>query len=105
MLLAQTERLDEAFVEFRHAGCPDAEAHANLAFVLTLNHRWDEARWQYEAALAADPNSTAALAGLESLNGIVAKAAPTAGPYTQASYEASSYVSPAGYQPTLPQGQ
>jgi len=110
LLLAQTERLDEALVEFRRAGCPDAEAHANLAFVLTLNHRWDAARWQYELALAADPNCAAARAGLESLHRIVAKAAPAGGQLTQAAYENPAYIGPAyagraTYLPALPQGQ
>jgi len=87
LLLAQTERLDEALTEFRLAGCPEAEARTNLAFVLTLNRRWDEARAQYEFALNANPGSEAAKAGLASLTAIVAKSAPTTGVLTRVGYE------------------
>lgn len=86
LLLAQSDRFDEALAQFRQAGCPEAEARANLAFVLTLNHRWEEARGQYELALQSNPQSPAAKAGMESLTGIVAKANP-APELTQVGYE------------------
>lgn len=98
LLLAQTERFDEALAQFRLAGCPEAESRANLAFVLTLNHRWDEARGQYELALQANPESPAAKAGMETLRGIVAKAKPGAA-LTQVGYEHPTFSSeetPAG---------
>jgi Tfp pilus assembly protein PilF len=88
LLLAQTERLDEALTDFHYAGCPEAEARTNLAFVLTLNRRWDEARAQYQLALEANPSSLPAKAGLESLAGIMAKATPGAGDFTRIGYEA-----------------
>jgi Flp pilus assembly protein TadD len=93
LLLAQTERLDEALVEFRQAGCQEAEARANVAFVLTLNHRWDEASAQYELALDANPGSAAAKAGLESLAGIVAKTAPAKEDLTRVGYEVQTGLS------------
>jgi Tfp pilus assembly protein PilF len=73
LVLAQTDRRDESLAEFRKAGCKDAEARANLAFVLTLNRQWDDARAQYELALDANPDSAAAKSGLENLNTLVAK--------------------------------
>lgn len=78
LVLAQTERADDALAEFHKAGCDTAEAHNNLAFVMTLNHRWEEARQHYELALDANPNSKAAKAGLHDLESVVAKAAPKA---------------------------
>lgn len=74
MLLAQLERTDEALVEFRKAGCSTADARSNLAFVMTLNHRWDEARRQYELAIEANPDSSVARTGLDNLATVVASA-------------------------------
>ena len=36
LVLARTERSQKALAEFRRAGCTEADAHSNLAFVLTL---------------------------------------------------------------------
>lgn len=87
MVLAQTERADEALAEFRKAGCDTADAHSNLAFVMTLNRRWDEARQQYELALDANPDSKVAKSGLENLETVVAKAAPDANTIELTNYE------------------
>ena len=73
LLFAQTDRIDEALIEFRKSGRQEAEARANLAFTLTLNRRWEEAREQYELALDANPDSAAAKSGLEKLTALVAK--------------------------------
>lgn len=75
LVLARTGRPAEALAEFRKAGCDDADAHVNLAFALTLQKAWPEARAQYERALAADPSSAAAKKGLQELDAVVAKAA------------------------------
>jgi Tfp pilus assembly protein PilF len=76
LVLAQTDRLDGALAEFRLSGRQEAEARANLAFVLTMNRRWDEARQQYEIALDANPDSAAAKSGLEHLTALIAKTSP-----------------------------
>ena len=73
LVLAQAERPDEALTEFRKAGVDEADAHSNLAFVMTVNQRWDKAREHYESALEANPDSTVAKSGLERLNSVVAK--------------------------------
>lgn len=73
LVLAQTEREDEAVSEFQKAGCDESDARTNLAFVLTLNRNWDGAREQYQLALAAKPNSAAAKAGLDKLESVAAK--------------------------------
>lgn len=99
LLLAQTERTDEALAEFGKSGCEQAEARANLAFVLTLNHRWDEARQQYELALEDNSASVAARTGLDSLENLIAKAAAKAGAVAQAKYESPVDARPASSSP------
>jgi Tfp pilus assembly protein PilF len=74
LVLARIGRPDEALAEFRKAGCDEADAHVNLAFALTLQKSWAEARAQYEQALDADPASAAAKRGLQELDAVVAKA-------------------------------
>jgi hypothetical protein len=73
LVLAHSERWDEALTEFRKGGCDEAEAHVNLAFVLTLERCWPEARAHYEQALTLQPASTAAREGLDQLQALVAR--------------------------------
>jgi len=73
LLLARTERPEEALSEFRRAGCSPSDAHTNLAFAMVLDERWDEARREYELALDADPSSPAAQEGLSALGAMAAK--------------------------------
>jgi Tfp pilus assembly protein PilF len=75
LVLARTGRRAEAIVEFRKAGCSAADAHVNVAFALTLEKSWAEARAEYEKALALEPSSAAARKGLQDLETVVAKAA------------------------------
>lgn len=70
LLLARTGRGDESLMEFARAGCPEADARANLAFALMLEERWMEAQSQYELALAIDPQSRAAQEGLATLQSL-----------------------------------
>jgi tetratricopeptide (TPR) repeat protein len=74
LVLAHADRVDEALTEFRKGGCDESDAHINLAYALTLERCWPEARQQYEYALAAKPSSAPAKKGLEELNALVAKA-------------------------------
>jgi Tfp pilus assembly protein PilF len=75
LVLARTGRRSEAIAEFRKAGCSAADAHVNVAFALTLEKSWAEARAEYEKALALDPSSAAAKKGLQDLETVVARAA------------------------------
>lgn len=90
LLLAQAERADDALTEFRKAGCDLAEARCNLALVMLLNRRFDEARQNYELALDANPESAAAKSGLQSLETVIAKATPT-----DKTIELTNYETPA----------
>ncbi len=73
LVLARAGRPDEALAEFRRAGLDEADARANLAFALTLEKDWPEARAQYERALTADPSSSSAKKGLQELNAVQAR--------------------------------
>ena len=65
LLEARTYHSPEALAEFTKAGCDEASARCNLAFAMALEERWEESRQQYELALAADPNATAARKGFD----------------------------------------
>jgi Tfp pilus assembly protein PilF len=75
LVLARTGRRAEAIVEFRRAGCSAADAHVNVAFALTLEKSWAEARAEYDKALALEPSSAAAKKGLQDLELVLARAA------------------------------
>jgi Flp pilus assembly protein TadD len=74
MVLGRTNRSEEALAEFRLAGCTEADAYSNLAYALTLERHWLEARSCYERALAADPTSAASRKGLQELDILMVKA-------------------------------
>ena len=67
LLLGRTGHPSESIQEFAKAGCGSADAHLNLAFALTLERRWNDARAQYQLALASDPKSERAKNGLRNL--------------------------------------
>ena len=73
LLLAKDGKVDEAFAEFSAAGLRPDEAHQNVAFVMSTERRWDEARRQYELAIAANPASTTARDRLAELGKIAVK--------------------------------
>jgi Flp pilus assembly protein TadD len=76
LVLAHVGRSDEALLEFRKAGCSEVDAQTNLAYVLTLEKAWSEARRHYEYALSLDASSTTAQKGIHELDRLVAKVAP-----------------------------
>ena len=67
LLLARTGRPDEAYQEFLKARCTEAQAHANLAFALTLNKDFQQAKQQFDIALQLDPQLPTARNGLRLL--------------------------------------
>jgi Flp pilus assembly protein TadD len=74
LALAQRGETKAALEEFAKAGCSRADAHVNVAYVLTLKGQWDQARQQYQAAKNADPNSIDAAKGLQELDSLLARA-------------------------------
>lgn len=86
LILARTGRAEEALGEFYEAGCSDAAAHTNLAYALTLEHHWPQARQHYQWALQTDPSSAPAKKGLRELEQLIvrlgASAAVNPGPQT-----------------------
>jgi Tfp pilus assembly protein PilF len=73
LVLARTNRLDEAFAEFRQAGCSEADAHINLAHGLSLAGALPMAQRHYQLALKSDPQSAVAARGLENLQALAAR--------------------------------
>jgi Tfp pilus assembly protein PilF len=73
MLLARTGKEEEALDEFHKAGCRDTEAQINLAFALTLENRFPEAKLHYQLALQSDPSSAAAKKALQELEQVLAR--------------------------------
>ena len=76
MLLARDTRVDAALTEFQKGGSDKATAHANVAFVLTTEKRWEDARKQYQLALAVNPSSKELKDRLDQLDALVAKVEP-----------------------------
>jgi tetratricopeptide (TPR) repeat protein len=72
LVLAHTNRAQEALLAFQRAGCSDADAHSNLAFVLTLDKSWKEAEQHYAYARTLDPSSSAAENGLRTVSHLTA---------------------------------
>lgn len=67
LLYANTERLQEAAVAFRRAGCTAEESRSNLGLAAAMNGRTEEARRIFERVLQENPESTTAAQGLEAL--------------------------------------
>lgn len=80
LVLARTDRFEEAFNQFRLGGNDTAQTYVNLAFALALEQRWDEARSHYQYALSLNPKSAPARQGLADLDGLLARVQPTAPP-------------------------
>ena len=70
MTLARTQRYDEAFSEFKKAGCDITEAHVNLAYVMMWKGNLQSAAEEFEMALAIDASSQPARVGLERLHAL-----------------------------------
>jgi Tfp pilus assembly protein PilF len=73
LVLARTGRGDEALAEFRRGGCSDQDAHLNVAFGLTLEQAWDEARSHYRMVLEANPSCIDAKKGMLEIDTLTAR--------------------------------
>jgi len=67
LLLAQTERSEEALAAFRRAGCKEAEAQSNLGLILAMNGRDDQAKIAFEKSLTLRGDGKAARQGLSAI--------------------------------------
>jgi Tfp pilus assembly protein PilF len=67
LLLAQTDRSEDALAAFRRAGCQEAEAQSNLGLVLAMNGRDESAQKAFEKSLAIRDDGRAAKQGLMAL--------------------------------------
>jgi Tfp pilus assembly protein PilF len=84
LLYASTERLQEASVAFRRAGCTAEESRSNLGLAAAMNGRTEDARRMFERVLQENPESTTAAQGLEALAAVAAEQDEK--PVRQASY-------------------
>jgi Tfp pilus assembly protein PilF len=66
MVLCQRQRYDEGLAAFSQA-VSKAEAHSNVAFILTVQGKREEARKEYRQALELNPNLTIARLALAKL--------------------------------------
>ena len=76
LVLAQNQQVPAALAEFRRGGCNPAAAHENVAYVLSKNRRFDQAREQYRLALISDPSSEKSRDRLSELTVLITKLAP-----------------------------
>src|SRR5690606_13350297 len=70
VVLAHRGQPDQALAAFRRADCSPAQAHANLALILTLNHQSSDAQQhlRYAQSFADDDQGTQErLAAVEAL--------------------------------------
>lgn len=56
LVLARTQRVNDALQQFSLAGCSPPDAHANVAFALAAEFQLDQAEHEYRTALSLDPN-------------------------------------------------
>ena len=89
----------EALAEFHRAGCEDADACANLAFVLMLQGDLRGARDQYQQALQLNPNSQLATKGLRDLQELESRMKVTPASGTQPAVFIPNSLPPADGQP------
>ena len=57
VLLGRTKRAEESLAEFRKAGNPEHEAELNLAFALSLDQQWSDAKAHLVIAKSLDPKT------------------------------------------------
>ncbi len=102
LVLARAGRGADAMTAFRQAGCTQADAHANLAYALTLQGQLPEARAQYEQALALDANSASARKGLGELAALAPMAAEPVRTTEPAAPRVAEQGAPRGAAPPPP---
>ena len=74
LLLGRKARTDEALAEFRKAGCPEVDAHLNLAFALSESKRWAEAKIQLQLVKTLGKGTPEILEGTTEIETMIARA-------------------------------
>lgn len=96
LLLAQTDRPEDALAAFRRGGCQEAEAQSNLGLVLAMNGRDEPASKAFEKSLAIQGNGKAAKQGLTALRAKAQR--DQAAPSTGAGQDAANLVVPVSHE-------
>ncbi len=73
VLLGRTNHPNEALAEFRKAGGLESDAHLNLAFALSLDHKYDEARKHVALARETSPNSPQLAEAAQEIDSLIAR--------------------------------
>lgn len=73
LLLGRANRPDEALAEFRKAGCPEPDAHLNLAFALGQDRKWGEAKRHLQMAKTLGAHTPAVDEGAAELERLIAR--------------------------------
>jgi len=87
LVLARTNRADEAFAAFTRAGNSTSDARANVAYALMLDNHWHDAETQLRTALSQDPQSERLNNRWNELQAIVRRTRGVPQNILQASYE------------------
>lgn len=73
LLLARTDRVDQAVAAFARGGCNEAEAHTNIATALLLESNLEAAHQHYALANNADPKFQSAIEGMQRVETLIAR--------------------------------
>jgi Tfp pilus assembly protein PilF len=74
LLLGRKGQSEEALAEFRKAGCPEVDAHLNLAFALCESQRWTDAKDQVQIAKSLGEGEPAVVEGTTEIETMIARA-------------------------------
>jgi Flp pilus assembly protein TadD len=74
LLLGRKGQSEEALAEFRKAGCPEVDAHLNLAFALSESQRWTDAKEHVQIAKTLGNGAPAVVEGTTEIETMIARA-------------------------------
>lgn len=74
LLLGRKGQTEEALAEFRKAGCPEVDAHLNLAFSLSESKRWTDAKEHVDIAKRLGNGEPAVVEGTTEIETMIARA-------------------------------
>lgn len=77
LVLARTNRREEALAQFQKAGCTPSEAHSNLAFALGVHREPEQAAAEWEIASRSAPDLPEHRRRLDAVASLIARVAAT----------------------------